>query len=81
MDELDLVHRELKLSRERADLFLPREENGMADPLLRQDLRGAEDLRVLPFREHDPLRIVAGLAEHDAHHLPGAREHRLQRRR
>ena len=38
----------------------PGEQDRPADALLDQDLRRAQDLLVLPFREDDPLRVLRG---------------------
>ena len=76
--ELDALHRELQVPRERLDLGLAREQDRPADPLLGQDLRGAQNLGMLAIREHDPLGVALRLLDHRAHDLPRPREQRLQ---
>src|SRR5438105_3997789 len=66
------------LLEQRLGYFVFHQENGMGQSFIDEDLRSADDLLLIAFREHDALGIALGLVVDAVHHSARAAEELLE---
>ena len=78
VDDGDLRLRQVEVGELAGDVVVAGEEDRVGDPLVDQDLGGAQDLVVLAFGEDHPLGCPLGAVDDAAHQLQAARDQGLQ---
>src|SRR6185295_685714 len=70
VDELEILERERRVIGLAANGIQIAEQNGAGDAVIGENARGAQNARIIAFREYDAGRILLCPADQAAHDLP-----------